>query len=660
MAEIIGLVSGGIAITQAAGKVGGLVLSLSRLWKEVKDVPATITALVEQLEYFALSIDTIETELQTVIGGSCPPTPMCARAIQHCRHVHKELDKLVRDLMSDIASSKRRTRYIAKTEAVLFKRAELEVYEKRLYRALKILEMALQLLTISQMNLQPEFIASRVVESISLKNNQEPNPRKPSPQNDEQVNQWASSLFQKPNVTLIGRAQHRIYNLGRRLVFDASYSERARTLSEELEVRSYRVKIAFPRWFLNRAWDLQIFFATSGWNVAFRQYAMVEKGNVLFHRVMCDEHAITPDELRSSFASGRATPFILDSKGNTLLHYAMSFRPNLVEPLLVAGLDLFTVSFYGTPPLCCLDVVAYTDLNSEDKLAFHKALLSYGAYDEFNPHAHLTTALMASDIAVVEPLFSEIFCDYYNWPWKERLNLFWEFSGAARDHKVGHRFLCQHESLRAEDIRAEVSREEGSVLNNIAWMYFQSAMRVEHTCKRQCYVDKRRDTDATRRWEMVRCVFRKVAAITILQDFDARHPVNGLTPLLWAIALCRCPDLSELMEYQRCWKSAVSSALRAWLEDLEVEGIDLQDYGRATKAVFVDTGALQTRTWPVGTLCKPEQPEFGYVWKNIIYGPNPEDWSLEFEWDIAWEEFLEDFWNWIDNPPLEIPGSWVD
>lgn len=120
MAEIIGLVSGGIAIAQATGKVGSLVLSLSRLWKEVKDVPETIKALVEQLKYFALSIDAIEAEPQAVIGGGCPPTPMCARAIQHCRHLHEKLDKLIQDLMGDIVSTRRRKRYVAKTKAVLF------------------------------------------------------------------------------------------------------------------------------------------------------------------------------------------------------------------------------------------------------------------------------------------------------------------------------------------------------------------------------------------------------------------------------------------------------------------------------------------------------------------------------------------------------------
>lgn len=159
---------------------------------------------------------------------------------------------------------------------------------------------------------------------------------------------------------------------------------------------------------------------------------------------------------------------------------------------------------------------------------------------------------------------------------------------------------------------------------------------------------------------MVRCVFRKVAGITTLEDLDARHPAHGLTALLLAPALCRCPDFSKLLEYQRDWKMAVRSALRAWLEDLHIAGIDLEEYGKATKAVFVNTGILQSRVWPVEPMCLPVQPEFGYVWKDIIYGPYPGDWLLVFEWDIAWEDLLRDFWEWTENPPMNIPGSWID
>ncbi|KAK4647996.1 uncharacterized protein QC761_0006660 [Podospora bellae-mahoneyi] len=69
--------------------------------------------------------------------------------------------------------------------------------------------------------------------------------------------------------------------------------------------------------------------------------------------------------------------------------YAMIFNPNLVQPLLVAGLDLFTISFEGQSPLCWLDVVPYTYLNPEDQLLFHTALLSYGAHDNFSGDVHL-------------------------------------------------------------------------------------------------------------------------------------------------------------------------------------------------------------------------------------------------------------------------------
>ncbi|KAJ4148267.1 hypothetical protein LMH87_002746 [Akanthomyces muscarius] len=40
------------------------------------------------------------------------------------------------------------------------------------------------------------------------------------------------------------------------------------------------------------------------------------------------------------------------------------------------------------------------------------------------------------------------------------------------------------------------------------------------------------------------------------------------------------------------------------------------------------------------------------------YGPEPKDWK--FTWELQWEEMVGQFWELIDNPPLKLPGAWVD
>ncbi|CRK45160.1 hypothetical protein BN1723_006461 [Verticillium longisporum] len=43
---------------------------------------------------------------------------------------------------------------------------------------------------------------------------------------------------------------------------------------------------------------------------------------------------------------------------------------------------------------------------------------------------------------------------------------------------------------------------------------------------------------------------------------------------------------------------------------------------------------------------------------NIDYGVEPEDWILW--WAIEYEELAGIFWNMVENPPLCLPGSWVE
>lgn len=43
---------------------------------------------------------------------------------------------------------------------------------------------------------------------------------------------------------------------------------------------------------------------------------------------------------------------------------------------------------------------------------------------------------------------------------------------------------------------------------------------------------------------------------------------------------------------------------------------------------------------------------------SFKYGPRPEDWHLI--WGVDSDEFAGEFWDLIENPPLRIPGGWVD
>lgn len=49
MAEVLGIVTGSIALLEVAGRLGGRVLKLKQLFDELKEVPDTIRSLMEQV-----------------------------------------------------------------------------------------------------------------------------------------------------------------------------------------------------------------------------------------------------------------------------------------------------------------------------------------------------------------------------------------------------------------------------------------------------------------------------------------------------------------------------------------------------------------------------------------------------------------------------------
>jgi hypothetical protein len=115
----------------------------------VKDVPETIQNALDELELAGKILAAIETELECSVVGSSPDsagrlTSIQCLTIQRCRQMHKDLSSLVDDLAADIASTRRRKRLLAKAEVVL-KKEVLESYEKRLQKALRFLDSAVQL-----------------------------------------------------------------------------------------------------------------------------------------------------------------------------------------------------------------------------------------------------------------------------------------------------------------------------------------------------------------------------------------------------------------------------------------------------------------------------------------------------------------------------------
>lgn len=101
--------------------------------------------------------------------------------------------------------------------------------------------------------------------------------------------------------------------------------------------------------------------------------------------------------------------------------------------------------------------------------------------------------------------------------------------------------------------------------------------------------------------------------------------------------------------------NATSSVLRVWLEALRQAGVDLNTYGQREHEIFADDDSLHY----FNSDYRIEVPLVFEVYLiDFTYGPEPDDWRLY--WRETTDEFAGDFWKLIEDPPLNIPGSWVD
>lgn len=87
--------------------------------------------------------------------------------------------------------------------------------------------------------------------------------------------------------------------------------------------------------------------------------------------------------------------------------------------------------------------------------------------------------------------------------------------------------------------------------------------------------------------------------------------------------------------------------LKLWLEDLEVSGIDLLEYGKKEREMH---GQLQIRGHP------------GYFLDghliDFTYGASPDDWRLLLSEPT--DSYAQQFWEMVEPPELTIPGEWID
>lgn len=167
-----------------------------------------------------------------------------------------------------------------------------------------------------------------------------------------------------------------------------------------------------------------------------------------------------------------------------------------------------------------------------------------------------------------------------------------------------------------------------------------------------------------------------VETILAAEDLHLMHSPDW-TGSLWSSGGARFPKtfLESVVfrtgefDFAGCrrWDYGVEKRLNVLLHALRMCGVDLEAYGKDEFELWEsEYGATHVATAAcVNVLdwnCKRYRWKYGLVedlMSAIHYGPNPEDWYIE--WDTC-RDYPEVFWNMVENPlQLEVmPGTWVN
>lgn len=141
MAEVLGIVSSVIGITQLTATIITTGTKLSGILKDMQDIPDEISIRLEQLHILSLNLQQSESAGITTEVATFPPLH---NARQHCQRCLSRLVKMLEDLTGRLERSGRAKRKVCLARHVLQK-DQIAKVERRLSHSVKLLSVANQM-----------------------------------------------------------------------------------------------------------------------------------------------------------------------------------------------------------------------------------------------------------------------------------------------------------------------------------------------------------------------------------------------------------------------------------------------------------------------------------------------------------------------------------
>ncbi|PSN63303.1 hypothetical protein BS50DRAFT_109294 [Corynespora cassiicola Philippines] len=270
MAEVLGIISGSIAIGQALSATRLTVVKLRQLRSELHHLPDEIEELIEQIEFIGLSLEISEGALreQRLLGASPNLRQHDAnhRIITRCHRVLEDLGSLADRTKDSMCSRSVKGRVKA-----MLQKDDLERLRARLEQAIQALTLSQSICTglavskmgsrLASMDRHMTLGLTQIGDSVHSMETKMVLIESSNNENSKET----PSISQATSVDAISSSHQR-------LQMPWVSPSRFGQIRYERKPGFFEARVVLPGWVTQFAWDLQVRRAAQGWNVWFEPF----------------------------------------------------------------------------------------------------------------------------------------------------------------------------------------------------------------------------------------------------------------------------------------------------------------------------------------------------------------------------------------------------
>ncbi|KAI1329416.1 hypothetical protein F5Y16DRAFT_365952 [Xylariaceae sp. FL0255] len=657
MAEALSVAASGIAVAQIAAQVGSSIIKLKKLWDELQEVPSTIADLLEEINCLGALLSQAEQSFNQV---DLPPmlwdNSATNASTAYCRKALDALTNLIDDLSLQLSRGGKRRVKVTSVK-ILLKKDQIKTLERKLQRAVQLLSFAQQSYLVALTTLQPDIIMQKFAILTASHSHQSSMAPSLSPKDEALPDKCEACHADGTTAKSIEQVEPRAK------VTKATSTQRLSSQRNIARTFSFGV----PSWTVWYTWEIQCSRSYGNWTFNIRQWRLRPSDSRVFEIAKRG----TPRELQQLFDDGLASPFdkLIDYHENLLHCAAFYSNEPMIRYLLRIGLDPSERTTMGQTPVMLfdhgfLDKSATSDhvvspicpeiINGHEDFYLPVLLPAGNSIDAYYGPLEIKQTSCSCSVALYSlkayQTLTKLEC-----PQHEKSSLFSRFRSLRRafiytqvtEPEVLSRML---EPDWSEDFGqlCRTSTSSFSLLHTFASLFgisyaFSLIGQPRNPIMRQ-WVDLMKQTilhsndihfiESTSHSSRIRS-WRGFNSLGLAVSTPL---TTAILSIFWDYRDGRDPD----------------GFLKVWLAIVQSAGYDLQEYGRRENELLHCTG-FRYKRWLYGQITVEWSSK---ILRGYVYGPNPQDWKIL--WTCTENTYFLDFWKLVEDPPVLIPGGWLD